>query len=334
MSQYSFYKLHLSQYNQTSILPLTEGEDTAKLKTAQATLSDIIGNHDYQLQYNGKGGKTVTALCDLLRNEQDIFLLRVHHEENVSIFDRVEQEGQVARCNHTTSLSYPYSYVIVDNREGRSLMGVQRSTLWSDPYNTVCSMMTEALQSSLRLHHELDLTSNSMMKPTEVWSYVHERCVEYHDAVEKIEIELLNPTRYTPVDTGSDSTIADQLFKMTRSIHAIKSLISIDTDTRVDFDTYRRNRDLAHIVSIGATNAFNLNFYFRDHGCYRCNENVPAVFEIDDKLVDDFINRQTDLADGCDTPVYRMIQRLDEIDNQTKDYIDHATPRKKKKRTK
>ena len=86
----------------------------------------------------------------VLRNEDGIALIRVHNKENLTIYDLPQHAGpEVKDCVGIPKPSYPYCYVVVDYRDGKCQVAIEKTSAWDSKTTTVRNSLEKYFNSGV-----------------------------------------------------------------------------------------------------------------------------------------------------------------------------------------
>lgn len=103
-------------------------------------LGKVIGSIGNELELNRTrrgGGEEHVPNC-VLRNEDGIALIRIHNKEDYTIYDLPENsENEVKDCVGVPHSSYPFGYVVVDYRDGKCQIAIEKTSAWDSKTTTI-----------------------------------------------------------------------------------------------------------------------------------------------------------------------------------------------------
>ena len=153
-------------------------------------LGKIIGKKGSELSINrtrrGEGEEHIPN-C-VLRNENGIALIRIHNKENLTIYDLPDStEKEVQDCIGTSQYSYPYAYVIVDYRNERCQIAIEKSSAWDRNTKTIRNgleiFFNDKLYSSMGIH----TTIKEKTIRTQFEDFIDCRTIDYGDIIEEFK---------------------------------------------------------------------------------------------------------------------------------------------------
>lgn len=236
---------------------------------------------------------------DILSVHDDVYLLRVNNKKKKTIVEKAETTTNgVPDYAENTYISNPYCYVVIDNRADKGIcqMAIQKNSAFGEP-NNVRRIIQDCLNTKLIADGiPLTITISAKMRPSKIWEFCKQRCNEGEDSIQRISFDFPNQKKM-----ASNNRIAKpkgyikQLAKVMALTDAIKTHISMEY-TDADPNLIEKNaKDLAEIVRICKNKAYNLSILFRGYGLYKCDDNVRAMFPMQEKLLNAFWTKWEEL---------------------------------------
>lgn len=260
-----------------------EEADKPVAKFPNYYLGKIIGEKGNELSLNrtrrGSGEEHVPN-C-VLRNEDGIALIRIHNKEDLMIVNL--PEDAVEDCDVEPKSSYPFAYVVVDYRDGKCQLAIEKTSAWDSKTTTIrnCfeSFFNEKLSDSLGITTNLKEKTES----TEFEQFIDERTIDHGDVIESFTFQYVNIKR-NPTARIPDS-LTEQM-KMMSSVLEMYDAISGTTTMKMGsaVDTTKL-KQLSTVVTMCSDNAFDLIVKFKDYGDYTCNESIIAKYPMNDAVI-------------------------------------------------
>ena len=236
---------------------------------------------------------------DILSVHDDVYLLRVNNKKKKTIVEKAETTTNgVPDYAENTYISNPYCYVVIDNRADKGIcqMAIQKNSAFGEP-NNVRRIIQDCLNTKLIADGiPLTITISAKMRPSKIWEFCQQRCNEGEDSIQRISFDFPNQKKM-----ASNNRIAKpkgyikQLAKVMALTDAIKTHISMEY-TDADPNLIEKiAKDLAEIVRICKNKAYNLSILFRGYGLYKCDDNVRAMFPMQEKLLNAFWTKWEEL---------------------------------------
>lgn len=231
--------------------------------------------------------------------------------------------------------SFPYTYIVIDNRIGIGQLAIQMNTdAWHNP-DTVKNLLEGNLNRMLReLRSGLHVELRHKWLPSEFFEYIKQQRKE-GQIVNKLYFEITNPEFVTPLDTAVDvSGHLRTLLKMLSQLGGAKVKMSVDAPNNKELiRRARKNDDIRQMVSLVATNGCILKVDFKQGGSYVCNDHLFADMEMPETYISAF---KDNLKSDQSMFDYDLVRWLDEKRKETIDYKDDVyqrAPRGKRTRT-
>lgn len=250
----------------------------------------------------------------ILRNENHVTLLQLHNPGTVNIW---ELNG--AKIPKET---FPYSYIIIDNRPGIGQLAIQMKTdAWSDP-DTVARLLEDNLNRILKDQGTgLEIEIRYKYLPTAFFNFLKKRKKDDGVIVKHIYFEFTNPEFETPIETAVDTTgHIRQLMNMLSQLGGAKAKLKVDAPKNKEL-IERKLKDIKQMVSLVATNGYRLKVEFNDKSKYTCDELMLHDDDMTEKILSDF-------RDGFKHTFFdfELFRWLDEMLNKEKKYDYHEMP--------
>ena len=290
MDKYRLYKIVLKP-SHTKEADWTQSDvaETTDLSKAQDIFENIlisVFKEDKRLPI-GKNPATGDEVLPntILRNDNHVTLLKLHNPGIVNIW---ELNG--AKIPKDT---FPYSYIIVDNRPGIGQLAIQMKTdAWSDP-DTIARLLEDNFNRILKDQGTgLEMEIRYKYLPTEFFKYLKQRKKEDNVFVKHIYFEFTNPKFETPIDTAVDTTgHIRQLMNMLSELGGAKAKLQVDAPKNSEL-IRRKLKDIKQMVSLVATNGYRLKVEFNDKSTYTCNELMLHDDEMKENVMTDYRDGQ------------------------------------------
>ena len=236
---------------------------------------------------------------DILSVHDDVYLLRVNNKKKKTIVEKAETTTNgVPDYAENTYISNPYCYVVIDNRADKGIcqMAIQKNSAFGEP-NNVRRIIQDCLNTKLIADGiPLTITISAKMRPSKIWEFCQQRCNEGEDSIQRISFDFPNQKKMASHNRiAKPKGYIKQLAKVMALTDAIKTHISMEY-TDADPNLIEKNaKDLAEIVRICKNKAYNLSVLFRGYGLYKCDDNVRAMFPMQEKLLNAFWTKWEEL---------------------------------------
>ena len=221
----------------------------------------------------------------IIRIENDVTLLKLHNPAVVNIWKlngaKVPED------------SFPYSFIIIDNRPGIGQLAIQKKTdAWTDP-DTVAKLLEDNLNTILKDQGTgLEIEIRYKYLPTEFFKFIKQRRKDDCIFVKRLYFEFTNPKFETPIETAVDTTgHIRQMIEMLTQIGGGKGKLLVEASKGKELIKKKRN-DIKQMVSLVATNGYKLKVEFSDKTSYTCNEMMLHDDEMSERILHDFYDGQ------------------------------------------
>lgn len=229
---------------------------------------------------------------DILSVHDDVYLLRINNNKKQKIVEKAATTTNgVPDYEENTYISNPYCYVVIDNRSEKGIcqIAIQKNSAFGEP-NNVRKLLQECLNNKFQTEGiPLTITISAKMRPSKIWEFCQQRCNEGEDVIQRISFDFPNQKKIASHERiQNPKGYVRQLAKVMALTDAIKTHISMEY-TNADPNAIEKNaRDLAEIVRMCRNRSYNLSIVFRSYGPYRCDDNVRAMFTMQEKLLNTF----------------------------------------------
>ena len=176
-------------------------------------------------------------------------------------------------------------------------------------------------------NHSLKIVIKRKYQAFTIKDRVNERLLN-GDSIRKVAWEFPNPRKVSGIDNGPDSNeLLDYMCRLTQASNALKSTLTLygtkGDPMTLDDDT---NVGLSNIIALSAQNNYNLAFHFHiSKEVIRLRDAEAAFFEIEQRVIDDFMNGQQGTDDLTSANKYELTNRLDTIRREIASYKNEKT---------
>ena len=220
---------------------------------------------------------------DVLANRGGILIMTI---------DANKQKTTIVDKHKIAHQHNPYSYVIVDYRQGQNLIAIQKNAAFNNDPEKLADIILHTFN---RLFESYDLRMT--MKPLSrdglsFWDAVNEIRQRHHDKVKRISLDFTKAN--DPITRSSNTAIA--LISGIAQKLSAKGMMVVETndDNEVDLDkVYEDMLALSEICS--EQREYELNVHFFSYGIYRFGADVMAQFGVEDKMLDNYITDDVDI---------------------------------------
>lgn len=319
--KFAIYKYELTKSNQQELFK--DGESV--WENAQSYLDSLLDVSQLNLYHTKKNGDTAIYPNDILKVRQGVALLHICNLTQVSIWDKYKERREVSK---------PFCRVIIDNRPGVAQMAIERTGAFDGNPDKVRNILQESLH-ALLAPAGLSIEIRAKMRVKNFWDTVEEQMRKKDERVKRVVFEFPDPDRSEPVD-APPSMIEHLRFlrSLSSAMGAARSSYKMEATRKGTLTLERTREDLAQMVSLCCNNGYQISVYFHRMGVFRYGERVRALFDIDEDTLTDFINGQYAMGNNSEgTLTYALIETLDNIREQTKEYNDATQTDERRKRT-
>jgi hypothetical protein len=223
----------------------------------------------------------------VLSNHDGIALIRVHNRENLTFYELPEnKENDVADCKGESKWSYPYGYVVVDYRDNKCQVAIEKASAWDSKTTTIRKSLEEYF--NLKLETSLGITTTIKEKTIKIKfeEFIDKRTIDFGDVIESVTFDCVN-TRRNPTARIPQSLTEpiDGMSKMMEFTGALKCAMTMFMGENVDNEKLKL---LSTVVTMCVDNAFDLSLKFRDYGEYKCNKDILAQYPMNDIVISNF----------------------------------------------
>lgn len=322
MAQFVIYKYDFQEGDKTLF---SQASGKSALEEAQGHFAKLLGGKQmnlYQMDKENKESKIYKN--DIFCTRDDITVMTVCKEKEVSIWKDYKELKEN---------SYPFCHVIIDNRKGVCQMAIEQAPAFKSDTDKVRDILQESIQrefTELGIKFEL----RPKMKVKQFWEMVEEQRTIKNDVIKQVVFEFPHPDKVRGMDVTLDmSERLKILASMAESIGATKGTLKYENSSEQGLQMERTSEDIAQMVSLCCSNAYNIAVHFRDMGIYRYGDLVRAFYQIEDKVLTEFVSGQT-YSDGNKVDLsFKLCEHMEIIRDLTKDYCyeQEFKPRRKRK---
>lgn len=111
--------------------------------------------------------------CTVLHHDDRIVFLRIENEKLLSVYQKTHlNPSDIASIDKVDVTTNPYSYVIIDCREGKDMIAIKKSSDAFRSTDTIAKLLEESLNSMMeRLSYSFELTIEPVTMPKDFWDY-------------------------------------------------------------------------------------------------------------------------------------------------------------------
>lgn len=251
--------------------------------------------------------------------KDDIIVLRIHKDTIKTIVEStgIDISG-IPDFGERNEKSYPYCYVVIDNRPGKQFIAVQKSNSWRKP-----NKVQEVLQYSFSRYMEkgaLAISIEELVIPLKIWDYCSIVCKDGEDYITRITLNINNQKNNSKSKTtdGSANNLIETIREHLRIVGASDGNLDFKYDN--EEDRIAKIEDTIQFIKICAESDYSLSVYLKNSGVYKCAESVVAIFQLRKEIIETLNNNQSSieeynaLADWLDD----SIKKYKEYENYTR----------------
>lgn len=300
MSDYILHNIGLTVSPQLDLFQLLEPDKPVD-KYPNYYLGKIIGGKGHELELNRTrrgGGEEHVPNC-VLRNEDGIALIRIHNKEDYTIYDLPESsENEVKDCVGVSHSSYPFGYVVIDYRDGKCQIAIEKTSAWDSKTTTIKNCLEDFFNDKLSGNIGITTTLKEKTVSTKFEQFIDQRTIDHGDVIESFTFQYVNLKRNPTARVPSELTEQiDTMSKVLEMYDAISGTTTMKMGTAVDNEKLKQ---LSTVVTMCSDNAFDLIVKFRDHGDYTCNESIIAKYPMNDIVISCFKDFTTPEVESSD----------------------------------
>lgn len=300
MSDYIIHNIDLTVSQELYFNELEEsGKPIAKFPNYY--LGKIIGGKGNELSLNRTrqgSGKERVPNC-VLRNDDGIALVRIHNKENVTIYELPEKtESEIKDCIGVPQSSYPFAYVVVDYRDGKCQLAIEKTSSWDSKTVTIRNCLQEFFNDQLFSSMGIStmLTEKKEIKDFE--KFIDQRTIDHGDIIESFTFEYVNekckPTVRIP------ESLTEQMEMYSKILEFYGAISSVTTVKMGQVVNNEKLKQLSTVLGYSIDNTFDLKVKFKDYGEYSCKDGVVAKYSMNDAVISyykDFITPDVPTSD-------------------------------------
>lgn len=319
MSDYIIHNINLNVIPKIDFDGLLEQDKPAD-KYPNYYVGKVIGGKGKELNLKRprKSGEEEHVPNLVLRNEDGIALIRIHNKEVLNIVNLPKNAGnEVTDCDVEPRSSYPFGYVVVDYRDGKCQLAIEKTSAWESKTVTIRNSLEDFFNDKLSnsLGISVKLEEKNEIKDFE--KFIDQRTIDHGDVIESFTFEYVNlkrnPTARVP------ETLAEQMDMYSKILEiygAVSGTTTMNMGSHVDNEKLKQ---LSTVVGYTIDNAFDLIVKFKDYGEYSCKSGVVAKYPMNDVVISNYKDFITPDVITCD---FDLRSWLDDVFNRVKGIND------------
>ena len=336
INQFCIYDVVFYENPQSNAFATIKAQDA--LNRAHNILAKLLSGKQLALSRDvtRDGERTTEYLMnDILSNHEEVYLLRINNNKYKTLTKEAPTTTNGVRdFEDIQELSNPYCYIVIDNREDRHFMAIQKNSAFGDP-NTVRKIIENSINFILRSEN-LPIEMNLFLRtrPSKIWEFCEKQCNENGDAITRIAFIFPNQKK---VDMAHripkmQQGILKKIAQVAEYTDALKTMIQMDYNAADTSKLEQHANNFAEICRICNSTEYNLSIHFRDYGKYICDDHVKAMFPMREELITAFRTHWKEVPFDHE---FGLISWCDEMYVKSEIYKDRAqTPKKRKRKNK
>lgn len=330
-SLYAIYKYDFHKAIQGTIQAAADGIDGRKyVKVAQKCFASLFDENTIDnLAKINKKGEATRLPNDVMAKSRDIFIWRVNNSQMKEWWKRNGKDSKgIDKYERDEIESNPYCNVLIDNRPGRCLIAIEKSSAWGSKPDLLRDMLLENFNRILAEKFDLEMRIEARMNPTDIWEFVHERLFEHEDYIRKVSFVFQNPKKINKTNAMEvKSARLKAMLKTVEISDALKGFFMMEFDKNTNSKISQENKDLAEMVQLCGENGYDISITFKEYKTYRINDYVRAFYPMTHDVLQQFsigyltIEGKTQLENW-----------FDKVEEETKGYINESeVPKRRNK---
>lgn len=330
---YAIYKYDFHKAFQRSILAEENNLDGSKfVKIAQECFASLFDENTIDnLAKVNKKGEATRLPNDVMATRDDIYIWRVNNSQMKEWWRRNGKDSKgIDKYEIEERKSYPYCFVLFDNRPGVGLMAIEKATAWGSRPDLVRDMLLENFNRMLADKYDLEMRIEAKMNPKDIWEFVHERLFEHNDYIRKVSFTFQNPKKINKTDAMEvKSRRLKAMLKTVEISDALKGFFTMEFDKHTNGKISEKNKDMAEMVRLCAENGYDISITFKEFKTYRINDYVRAYYPMTLDVLRGFSTNSRTFDNKTE-----LEKRFDMVAEQTKEYVNESEvpTRRNKKR--
>lgn len=326
MSDYIIHNFHPVVVNPKLDLFKLQEPDKPVGKFSNYYVGKLIGNVGNELDLfrtRQNSGKEHVPNC-VLRNEDGIALIRIHNKENVKIVNLPEDTNSDKNCNIESKSSYPFGYVVVDYRDDKCQIAIEKASAWDSKTVTIKCCLEKFFND--QLEDSLGITTTITEKTTkkDFEKFIDQRTIDHGDVIESFTFQYVNVKR-NPTTRIPDS-MSEQMDMYSQMLEIYGAISGVTTMNMGEVANKEKLKQLSTVVTYSTDNAFDLVVKLRDYGEYSCSEGTVAKYPMNDVVISNFkdfitpdiVNSDFDLKSWLDEVFAKVKEGNDDDEIPTK----------------
>ena len=284
MSDYIIHNIGLTVSPHLDLFELEESDKPVD-KYPNYYIGKAIGGIGNQLDLyrtRQNNGKEFVPNC-VLRNEDGIALIRIHNKENVEIVNLPDDTNSNKNCNVESKSSYPFAYVVIDYRDGKCQIAIEKTSAWDSKTVTMKCCLENFFKDQLEDSLGITTTISEKTIKKDFEKFIDQRTIDHGDVIESFTFQYVNVKR-NPTARIPDS-MTDQMNMYSQILEIYGAVSGVTTMNMGETANKEKLKQLSTVVTYSVDNAFDLVVKLRDYGEYSCSEGIIAKYPMNDVVI-------------------------------------------------
>lgn len=299
MDKYAIYSYELSKsVASEGMLPNPDEIDVNEsefYKCFETLFAEQRGAEVKIQHVNGTNTAATKYPCQVMYHRDNVIILRLEREKNVSVWEKKETGAPVENINKTKKPSNPFCYIVIDNCADNRIIAIQiNREAWKDT-NQVRDLLQESFNDLLHINHSrISLTIKTMMQPTKFWDYVNRRRKIDRVDIKSLTFSFYNHRRRPGFEI--ESVLSSKWPHYTSFMEMIDRWGGDEGEITLNASKSgallrRRSADVKHLIELCVSSDYGLRITFTDNISYNCNQNMRAEYPLDKEINFDLVDK-------------------------------------------
>lgn len=329
MSEYIIYKVNMTETKQ----PRAFAEPFVAGREQECFGSLFKGEKSLKL-HKRQNKDMEDVINDIYLTNGDVCVLRINKVMALRIVKPTTDADNNVDYEEGIEESYPFSYVIIDNRPGICQIAIEKTTAWHGQTVGIRDILEDYFNDAMS-NYSIDVTIDAKMNPKLFWEHINHMVNVKGKRVTSVTIGFQRRSKTNCDDpriirSSYVKKMLDVINYEITNLGAVRNAHSIFGGRVCGIRFEETNKDMANIVNLCCNNAYTLKVKFSDKSLYKCNEVVKASYNFEREDIEDFRKEKfnTDLFGEN-----KLIAWLDNILEDTKNYeCEKERPGKKSRK--
>lgn len=332
MPIFNFYSYEIKQANDKIDLFTDVNEIQGKKPASRYNSPEdcfgsfFVSNHSIELpvlKSSGSGSEKTTEWdkyrCDVMRHEEGVILMTIENNKvKHTIVDKKDKKNP----------HHPFSIVLIDNRPGRQIIGIEKNSAFDGKPDKVASIMKMGMNFLMASYHlEIELT-HLIKKSSEFWPVVNDIRTKFKDIVRQIRLDFNG--KEDESDANDVMRVISALARKTESA----AVFMLNAEGEGEVMLQQAYEDLTSIADICLKQkGYDLSVKFKNFGVYRYAADLLAQFGVDDRVIENYENGNLVFDFDRGDNMYELVDWLDKLAELLNGYKKHAISEGRKGRS-